>query len=47
MSLFAGCGGDAAYAFANLSRSPVGPPVGIDGALHVLTHRGATRISLP
>jgi glucose/arabinose dehydrogenase len=39
--------GNAAYAFARLSGSPVDLLVGIDGALYVLTRGGITRISAP
>ena len=39
--------GNAAYAFARLSGSPVDLLVGIDGALYVLTRGGVTRISAP
>lgn len=39
--------GNAAYAFATLSGSPVDLLVGIDGALLVLTRDGVTRISSP
>jgi glucose/arabinose dehydrogenase len=39
--------GNAAYAFASLSGSPVDLLVGIDGAVHVLTRGGVTRISSP
>ena len=39
--------GSAAYAFASLSGSPVDLLVGNDGALHVLTRGGVTRISAP
>ena len=39
--------GNAAYAFARLSGSPVDLLVGIDGAVYVLTRGGVTRISAP
>jgi glucose/arabinose dehydrogenase len=39
--------GNAAYAFARLSGAPVDMLVGSDGALHVLTRGGITRISAP
>ncbi len=39
--------GNAAYAFASLSDSPVDMLVGIDGALHVLGRSTVTRISAP
>jgi glucose/arabinose dehydrogenase len=39
--------GNAVYAFAQLSGSPVDLLVGIDGALYVLTRGGLTRISAP
>ena len=39
--------GNAAYAFASLSGSPVDLLVGLDGAVHVLTRSGVTRISSP
>ena len=39
--------GNAAYAFARLSGSPVDLLVGGDGALHVLTRGGISRISAP
>ncbi|HZV92040.1 MAG TPA: PQQ-dependent sugar dehydrogenase [Caldimonas sp.] len=39
--------GNAAYAFATLSGSPVDLLVGIDGAVYVLTRSGVTRISSP
>ena len=39
--------GNAAYAFASLSGSPVDLLVGGDGAIHVLTQGGGTRISSP
>ncbi|MGZ5891333.1 MAG: PQQ-dependent sugar dehydrogenase [Caldimonas sp.] len=39
--------GNAAYAFASLSGSPVDLLVGLDGAVHVLTRSGVTRISMP
>ena len=39
--------GNAAYAFASLSGSPVDLLVGIDGAVHVLTRTGVTRVSSP
>jgi glucose/arabinose dehydrogenase len=39
--------GNAAYAFARLSGSPVDLLVGIDGAVYVLTRAGITRISAP
>ena len=39
--------GNAAYAFARLSGSPVDLLVGVDGALYVLTRGGITRISAP
>lgn len=39
--------GNAAYAFASLSGSPVDLLAGLDGALYVLTRSGVTRISSP
>ena len=39
--------GNAAYAFAALTGSPVDLLVGIDGAVHVLTRSNVTRISSP
>ena len=39
--------GNAAYAFARLSGSPVDLLVGLDGAVYVLTRGGITRISAP
>ncbi len=39
--------GNAAYAFASVSGSPVDLLVGIDGAVYVLTRGGVTRISAP
>lgn len=39
--------GNAAYAFASLSGSPVDLRVGNDGAVCVLTRNGITRISAP
>lgn len=39
--------GNAAYAFASLSGSPVDLLVGSDGAVYVLTRGGVTRISAP
>ncbi|MEP7301276.1 MAG: PQQ-dependent sugar dehydrogenase [Caldimonas sp.] len=39
--------GNAAYAFASLSGSPVDLLVGLDGAVYVLTRGGVTRISAP
>jgi glucose/arabinose dehydrogenase len=39
--------GNAAYAFASLSGSPVDLLVGVDGAVYVLTRSGVTRISAP
>ena len=39
--------GNAAYAFAGLSGSPVDLLVGADGAVYVLTRGGVTRISAP
>ncbi len=39
--------GNAAYAFATLSGQPVDLLVGSDGAIHVLTRSGVTRISAP
>ena len=39
--------GNAAYTFAKLSGAPVDLLVGIDGAVHVLTRGGVTRISAP
>ena len=42
-----GANGNAAYSFARLSGSPVDLLVGLDGAIHVLTRSGVTRISAP
>jgi glucose/arabinose dehydrogenase len=39
--------GNAAYAFASLTGQPVDLLVGLDGAIHVLTRSGVTRISAP
>jgi glucose/arabinose dehydrogenase len=39
--------GNAAYAFASLSGSPVDLLVGLDGAVYVLTRSAVTRISAP
>jgi glucose/arabinose dehydrogenase len=39
--------GNAGYAFASLSGSPVDLLVGLDGAVYVLTRAGVTRISAP